>query len=100
MALVNKQDRKCALTGEDLTPNTAALDHRVAVVNGGTHDIYNVQVVHQVVNRMKHTLGNEEFVEWCRKVVTWADQDQAVTTESQNQSYSFKGHSAPLVTLT
>lgn len=66
--LVRHQGHCCALSGVRLSPPTAALDHKVAVASGGDHSIGNLQVVHEAINRMKGTLANDEFIEWCRTV--------------------------------
>ena len=69
MQLVQWQDFKCALTGRALTPETASLDHIVAVSNGGEHVLENLQVLHRDVNQAKRTLTSGEFVSLCREVV-------------------------------
>ena len=68
MALLERQQFKCALSGVKLTPKTASLDHCVPVSKGGGIDMDNVQIVHEVINRMKGTLDNEQFREWCDRV--------------------------------
>jgi len=71
--LLRRQQYRCALSGRELTPATAALDHIVAISRGGEHSIENAQVLHRDVNRAKNVLGNEEFVALCRDVAAWAD---------------------------
>ena len=73
LRLLEQQAYRCALTGRDLTPQTAALDNIVPIRCGGKHVIENVQVLHKNVNRAKGSLTNEEFVALCREVVTWID---------------------------
>jgi hypothetical protein len=58
----------CGLTGEPLTTSTASLDHRVPLSRGGQHVMRNVHFVHKVINRMKGTMTEHEFIEWCTKV--------------------------------
>lgn len=73
-----KQGKKCALTGLDITlshklknkcPNydliTASLD-RIDSSKGYIKD--NIQWVHKVINIMKNTLTNEQFIFMCTKV--------------------------------
>jgi 5-methylcytosine-specific restriction endonuclease McrA len=69
LELLKAQDYRCALSGWPLTPETAALDHVLAISRGGPHARCNLQVLHRDVNRAKHTLTNEEFVRLCRAVV-------------------------------
>ena len=69
--LIKRQQYRCSLSGIELTPETAALDHVVAVSNGGEHTPENVTWVHNEINRMKGTLSVEEFVALCSKVVQW-----------------------------
>lgn len=71
--LFEKQNRKCALTGEELTfskknneyDGTASLD-RIDSSKGYTLD--NVQWVHKKINMMKWDLKQDEFISWCKKV--------------------------------
>ena len=71
--LVELQGFRCAMTGLELTPEDANLDHIVPIASGGKHMMGNVQVVHRVINQMKSTLPKEAFIDWCRRVVTHAD---------------------------
>lgn len=67
-ALLESQQYKCALTGMDLTPETASLDHKIPVGRGGPHEIGNLWILHHNVNAAKGTMTPEEFVDLCRKV--------------------------------
>jgi 5-methylcytosine-specific restriction endonuclease McrA len=73
LALIERQDFRCALTGARLTPDTAALDHIIPVSRDGAHTIENAQVVQKEVNRAKGTLTNDEFIALCRAVVAHTD---------------------------
>ena len=59
---------RCALSGVRLKKDTMSLDHVVPVSNGGSDDASNIQFVHRVVNQMKGTMSQEEFIEWCKRV--------------------------------
>lgn len=69
LRLLAWQCYRCALTGRELTPETASLDHIIPVRCGGEHRIENAQVLHRDVNRAKTTMTNDEFVRLCREVV-------------------------------
>jgi DNA-binding CsgD family transcriptional regulator len=71
LELIETQEYRCALSGVELTPDTAALDHIVPRADGGEHVLSNVQWLHGDVNRAKGTLSNEEFVKLCRRVAGW-----------------------------
>lgn len=71
--LIETQGGCCALTGRELTPHSAVLDHKIAVSRGGRHTIENAQILHKIVNRAKHTLTNDEFIQLCREVVAHVD---------------------------
>jgi len=73
LRLLEAQKYRCALTGRNLTPETAALDHVVPIRFGGAHVIENAQILHKDVNRSKGSLTNEEFTGMCREVVRWSD---------------------------
>lgn len=79
MSLVESQQYRCALSGIELTPQTAALDHIVPVASGGEHTIANLQWLNCEVNRMKGMLSIETFVDICRRVTATADARQAGT---------------------
>lgn len=65
------------MTGRDLTPETAAVDHVLPVTKGGTSHISNLEVLHCDVNIAKGTLTRDEFIALCREVVSWVDSQQA-----------------------
>ncbi|TWU08618.1 HNH endonuclease [Symmachiella macrocystis] len=68
MELIERQRFRCALSGRELTPENASLDHIVPLSRGGTHEISNLWVVDQQVNAAKSTLTVEEFVAMCREI--------------------------------
>lgn len=69
LRLLTKQSYKCALTGRDVTPETASLDHMVPLSRGGANTLENSQIVHVEVNAAKATMTCDEFVAMCREVV-------------------------------
>lgn len=66
--LIEDQEYKCRLSGIELTPNTASLDHVIPVSKGGEHVVSNVAWVHSEINRMKGQLSVDEFISLCVKV--------------------------------
>ena len=72
-ALVEKQGYRCAITGRELTPQNASLDHIQPLARGGKNKIENVWIVDHQVNVAKGTLTMEEFVLLCREVVKHFD---------------------------
>lgn len=72
LQLLARQEERCAISGRRLTPDCAAIDHIVPISKGGTHTMSNVHIVHESVNRAKHTLTMEEFVALCMDVVRTA----------------------------
>ena len=73
VALLESQKFKCAITGRPLTPETASIDHRVAVSRGGSNTMPNIQIVHREVNQAKRAMSMEDFIAMCREVVAYAD---------------------------
>lgn len=71
LKLIERQEYRCALSGIELTPETAALDHIVPISNGGGDNIENLQWVHEEINRMKGTMDNKQFIQTVRKVARW-----------------------------
>jgi 5-methylcytosine-specific restriction endonuclease McrA len=74
--LLKTQEYRCYLSGRELTPSTASLDHRVPISKGGAHDIDNLGVVDYHVNIAKGTLTIDEFISMCRDVVRHQDARQ------------------------
>lgn len=68
--LVRAQGFRCALSGRELTPETASLDHIVPLAQGGEHSMNNVWCVDHRINLAKGTLSVDEFVAMCRDVVS------------------------------
>jgi 5-methylcytosine-specific restriction endonuclease McrA len=73
LALLESQQYRCALSGRELSPETASLDHVIPLSRGGVHDISNVQVLDYRVNAAKGTMTVEEFVQMCRDVALHAE---------------------------
>jgi hypothetical protein len=71
-----RQNYKCALTGRDLTPANASIDHIVPLSRGGSHAPDNIQILHRDVNAAKGTMMHEEFIALCREVASVADQKE------------------------
>ena len=59
---------KCALSGIELSPDNFCIDHVKPLADGGTNHVDNLQCVHPVVNKMKGTMSNQQFVDMCKKV--------------------------------
>ena len=70
--LAEQQNYRCALTGLELTPSEANADHVHSMMDGGANVMSNLQVVHEVVNRMKNTMSQQQFVEWCCRVADYS----------------------------
>lgn len=68
MQLLKEQGFRCALTGQELTPEKAQLDHIVPRKKGGSDRKENLQWVTSKVNRMKGSMSNDEFVRICGTV--------------------------------
>lgn len=67
--VLEKQHYRCALTGDPIKPDTAAVDHIQPCSRGGKHTKRNIQILHKSVNKIKGAFNNREFIEWCGKVV-------------------------------
>ena len=68
-ALLEQQGYKCALTGRDLDPQTAHVDHVKPIAEGGESGIDNLQWLDMTVNRAKGTMSVADFYTMCRDVV-------------------------------
>jgi len=77
LELIAAQQRRCALTGRELIPADASLDHIIPISRGGPDCIENAQIVHKDVNRAKGVMLNAEFIKLCREVVAWATKTKA-----------------------
>lgn len=71
--LLEEQSYRCALTGRELTPDVATVDHKHPLSDGGTNTLDNVQIVHCDVNQAKGAMSQEAFLAMCREVVQVAD---------------------------
>lgn len=69
--MIKDQDFRCALSGVEIRPETAALDHKKPLAIGGGNDLDNLQWVHRDVNTAKGSMTHEAFVEMCRRVAAW-----------------------------
>lgn len=76
MTVLQLQQFRCALTGKPLTPESARLDHRSPVSQGGGHDANNMQWVIENANRAKGTMSQDVFVALCKQVTEWVSRQQ------------------------
>jgi len=83
LALHKEQQGLCALTGVPLTCTlvrgqhcftNASLDR---IEPGGAYTIGNIRLVCVGVNRFRGHLPVDDYVEWCRKVVSFHDKEKA-----------------------
>lgn len=85
-SILESQNFKCALSGEELLPLDGSLDHRQQDINisldridsSKGYIINNVQWVTKQINWAKNTLTNEEFISLCSKVVNHANQQPSI----------------------
>lgn len=70
-AIVRLNGFRCAMSGLELDPDNASLDHIKPLSRGGTHTLDNVHVIHSTVNRMKGEMDQAEFVRWCKLIAQW-----------------------------
>lgn len=66
---LESQGYRCRLTGRELTPENASLDHINPLSAGGSHQAENIQVILREVNAAKGTLSHSDFLRLCRDVV-------------------------------
>jgi 5-methylcytosine-specific restriction endonuclease McrA len=65
----------CYLTGRKLDwkqPSSYAFDHIVPAARGGTNELDNLGILCKRVNKMKHDLLPEEFIDLCKEVLIHA----------------------------
>jgi 5-methylcytosine-specific restriction endonuclease McrA len=77
MAILERQKFRCALSGRPLTPQSASIDHIAPIAKGGKHEMTNLWVVENTINRAKNTMTHDEFLAMCRDVVRFADGQSA-----------------------
>ena len=82
-ALVEQQQYLCALSGRELTPETASLDHIIPLARGGTHDLDNLWVLDHRINIAKGTLLVSEFVDMCREIACY---QRVLGTENSSEN--------------
>ena len=68
MAMLEHQEFKCSLTGRELTPQTASVDHIEPLLLGGENVMANIHIVHCDVNQAKGTMSLSDFVTMCKEV--------------------------------
>ena len=66
--VLESQNYRCALTNQELTADNFALDHIIPLANGGDFSESNCQIVAAEVNRAKHTMSQDAFIEMCIRV--------------------------------
>ena len=72
MGILDSQGYKCALSGQELTPALASIDHKVPRAMDGDNDVNNLHVVLCVVNKAKGTMTVDQFVSMCHAVARFS----------------------------
>ena len=67
--LLNIQDGKCALSGVPITIECDLSIDRIDSLVG--YEITNIQLVHKVINVIKNSLTQKDFIDWCQKVAKY-----------------------------
>jgi len=68
--LIEKQNFKCALTGDEISfEMDIELDHKLPKYRGGTNDLSNVQWVTKEANWFKRALTENELLILCEKIL-------------------------------
>ena len=68
-SILEDQDYKCALTGEELTPENTAFDHKNPLSQGGSSEKENLHAVIKQANVSKSDMSMKEYVDICAKVI-------------------------------
>ena len=68
-SILDEQSYKCAITGDELTPENTAFDHRIPLSAGGSSEKDNLQAVLKRVNTSKGEMGMQEYVDLCAKII-------------------------------
>jgi len=75
VTLLEKQEYKCALTGELLTctlgrgmiyMTNASIDR---IIPGGEYEMNNIRLVCRIANVMKWNMSDDELKTWCRRIL-------------------------------
>ncbi|MDV6033218.1 MAG: HNH endonuclease [Phycisphaera sp. RhM] len=70
---LDEQAYCCAISGEHLTPDNFALDHIIALADGGDFSPSNCQLVTKAVNRAKNTMSQEDFIAMCQRITRFQE---------------------------
>lgn len=81
--MLKQQEFRCSLTGRDLTPQTAVVDHAVPLSRGGLHDIGNLVAIHAEVNTAKASMTTDEFVAMCVEVALESGKCSLIAPKSE-----------------
>jgi len=74
LKVLQYQEYCCALTGVQLTPETATVDHIIPIKLGGKNCVDNIQIVTPEANRIKGTLTMDELLAMCKMIVNTLDE--------------------------
>lgn len=89
--ILEDQNERCALTGLPLAPDNFAVDHKTPVKHGGNFRAENTQLVLPEVNRAKHTMGQEQFINMCLAVARHCCPTNFQSFETKNAAIKSDG---------
>jgi hypothetical protein len=90
LQLLEKQENKCALSGLPIEFASTESEHKAGKTTASVDRIdsdkgyllENIQMVHKIVNMMKNTLSQEEFLFYCESIA----RTKALLQENSNES--------------
>lgn len=67
--LLELQNYRCILSGEELQPDTVCLARKIPLAQGGLHSFENSYLVHRDLQPLTKQCSIEKIVEYCHKIL-------------------------------
>jgi len=92
---LEKHIRKCLESGcyfskTDLTESSFGIDHKIPLKRGGTHNIENLVVVAQEINKAKGDMTDEEFMSLLSLIRTWEDKGENLLKKLRASTFIYR----------
>ncbi|WP_032929062.1 HNH endonuclease [Leptospira santarosai] len=84
--ILNNQEKKCMLTGRELTPENTNAEHILPLRRGGKHEKNNICLVVEELSKLKRYYDEEEIVRLAADIINFKGKEYGYTCKKIHKS--------------
>ncbi|WP_061230770.1 HNH endonuclease [Leptospira weilii] len=84
--ILNQQEKKCMLSGRELTPENTNAEHIIPLRRGGKHEQTNICLVVEELSKLKRYYNEEEIVQLAVDIINFKGKDYGYACKKIHKS--------------